>query len=131
MVGLDTNVLVRYITQDDPRQAKTAERAIEKAVGGGAKVLVQPIVLCELVWVLESAYGYGKGEIVSVIEQVMRTVQFEIAEKDVVWKALEDFSEGAADFSDYLIGRANERAGAQTTLSFDRSLKGCQRFTVL
>ena len=131
MVGLDTNVLVRYITQDDPRQSKMAERAIEKAVAGGAKVLVQPIVLCELVWVLESAYRYGKSEIIAVIEQVMRTVQFEIAEKDVIWKALEDFSGGSADFSDYLIGRANERAGAQTTLSFERSLKACQRFTVL
>lgn len=61
----------------------------------------------------------------------MRTVQFEIAEKDVVWKALDDFSKGAADFSDYLIGRANERTGAQTTLTFDRSLKACQCFTVL
>ena len=131
MVGLDTNVLVRYITQDDPRQAKAAERAIEKAVGSGAKVLVQPIVLCELVWVLESAYGFGKTEIVAVIEQVMRTAQFEIAEKDVAWKALEDFSGGAADFSDYLISRANERAGAETTLTFDRSLKGCRRFTLL
>jgi predicted nucleic-acid-binding protein len=131
MVGLDTNVLVRYITQDDPRQAKATERAIEKAVGGGAKVLVQPIVLCELVWVLESAYGFGKTEIVAVIEQVMRTAQFEIAEKDVAWKALEDFSGGAADFSDYLISRANERAGAETTLTFDRSLKGCRRFTLL
>jgi len=131
MVGLDTNVLVRYITQDDPRQAKMAERAIEKAVGGGAKVLVQPIVLCELVWVLESAYRYGKSEIIAVIEQVMRTVQFEIVEKDVIWKALEDYSGGAVDFSDYLIGRANERAGAQTTLTFDRSLKGCHRFTLL
>jgi predicted nucleic-acid-binding protein len=131
MVGLDTNVLVRYITQDDPRQSKMAERAIEKAVAGGAKVLVQPIVLCELVWVLESAYRYGKSEIIAVIEQVMRTVQFEIAEKDVIWKALEDFLGGAADFSDYLISRANERAGAQTTLTFDRSLKGCHRFTLL
>ena len=131
MVGLDTNVLVRYITQDDPRQSKMAERAIEKAVTGGAKVLIQPIVLCELIWVLESAYRYGKSEIIAMIEQVMRTVQFEIAEKDVIWKALEDFSGGSADFSDYLISRANERAGAQTTLTFDRSLKGCHRFTLL
>jgi len=110
---------------------RTAERAIEKAVAGGVKVLIQPIILCELVWVLESAYGYGKSEIIAVFEQVMRTAQFEIAEKDEIWKAFEDFSEGSADFSDYLIGRANERAGAQTTLTFDKSLKNCHRFTVL
>jgi predicted nucleic-acid-binding protein len=66
-----------------------------------------------------------------VIEQVMQTVQFEIAKKDVIWKAFEDFSEGAGDFSDYSIGHANERAGVKTTLTFDRPLKGCPRFTLL
>ena len=89
------------------------------------------IILCELVWVLESAYGYEKSEIITVIEQVMRTAQFEIAEKDQIWRALEDFSEGPADFSDYVIGRANERAGAQTTLTFDKSLRGCHFFSLL
>jgi predicted nucleic-acid-binding protein len=48
-----------------------------------------------------------------------------------IWKALEDFTEGPADFSDYLIGRMNERAGANTTLTFDKALKDCQRFTLL
>jgi predicted nucleic-acid-binding protein len=131
MIGLDTNVLVRYITQDDPRQARIAERAIEQAVANGEKVLIQPIILCELVWVLESAYGFAKNDITPVIEQIMHTAQFEIPDKDDIWQAIEDFSKGGADFADYLIGRANERDGAQTTLTFDKSLKDCQRFTVL
>jgi predicted nucleic-acid-binding protein len=113
------------------RQAKAAERAIEKALGGGDKLLIQPVVLCELVWVLEGAYGYEKKEIVAVIEQVMRTLQFEIAEKDVVWRALGDFSSGSDDFADYLIGRENEHSGANTTITFDKSLKASNLFTLL
>jgi predicted nucleic-acid-binding protein len=131
MIGLDTNVIVRYVTQDDPRQAKIAERAIEQAVARGEKFLVQPLILCELVWVLESAYGYQKNAIIPVLEQILRTARFEIVDKDIVRRALDDFKEDGADFADYLIGRANERDGVQTTLTFDKSLKGCRQFTVL
>lgn len=131
MIGLDTNVIIRYVTQDEPRQAKIAERAIEQAVSRGEKLLVQPIILCELVWVLESAYGYQKNAIIPVLEQILRTARFEIVDKDIVRRALDDFKEDGADFADYLIGRANERDGVQTTLTFDKSLKGCRQFTVL
>jgi predicted nucleic-acid-binding protein len=131
MIGLDANVIVRYVTQDDPRQSKMAERAIEQAVARGEKFLVQPLILCELVWVLESAYGYQKNAIIPVLEQILRTERFEIVDKDIVRRALDDFKEDGADFADYLIGRANERGGVQTTLTFDKSLKGCRQFTVL
>jgi predicted nucleic-acid-binding protein len=131
MIGLDTNVLVRYITQDEPRQAKIAERVIEQAVASAETILVQPIVLCELIWMLESAYGFAKSAIIPVMEQIMRTARFEIADKDILWKALDDFAKGAADFSDYLIGRANERDGARSTLTFDKSLKESRCFSVL
>jgi predicted nucleic-acid-binding protein len=131
MIGLDTNVLVRYITQDDPRQAKIAERVIEQAVTGGEKILIQPIVFCELIWVLESAYGYGKSAIIPVLQQIMRTARFEIADKDILWKALDDFAKGTADFADYLIGRANERDGAESTLTFDKSLKESRCFSLI
>jgi predicted nucleic-acid-binding protein len=81
--------------------------------------------------VLESAYGYAQSDIVPVIDQILRTARFEIADKDIIRRALEDFAEGRADFADYLIGRANERDGAHTTLTFDASLKECRRFTML
>ena len=58
MNGLDTNVLVRYITQDDENQALLAEKAIETARSRNEKLLIQPLVLCEMIWVLESAYGF-------------------------------------------------------------------------
>lgn len=131
MRGLDTNVLVRYITQDDLHQAELAEREIEEAVLKGEKLVIQPIVLFELVWVLESAYGYRKSEVVPVVDQIMRTAQFEIIEKDILWKALGDFSGGGADLADYYIGHANDNFGASTTLTFDKALKTSPLFAVL
>ncbi len=131
MRGLDTNVLVRYLTQDDPVQADTAAGVIEDAGKRGGKLVVQPLVLCELAWVLDSAYGVGKREILDVTERILRTAQFEIPEKDVVWRALADYRAGKGDFSDYLLARQNEKAGVAATLTFDRALKGNPRFRVL
>ena len=80
---------------------------------------------------MDSAYGYAKHEIVSALNMVLRTVQFEIAAKDTVWQAFGDYQNGKADFSDYFIGRANARQGAPQTLTFDSSLKDSRFFRVL
>ena len=131
MKGLDTNVLVRYLTQDDPKQARAAAKEIEGAADHGEKLMIQPFVLCELVWVLESAYRFPKTDILTALDQIMRTAQFEIAEKETAWSALGDYSKEKGDFADYYIGRANTKAGAETTLTFDQSLKGSKLFTVI
>jgi len=131
MTGLDTNVLVRYLTLDDPDQSKTAATLIEEAVTKGGKLLVHPVVLCELVWVLETAYDYNRGEVAITLDRILRTAQFEIPDKDTVWKAWADYRSGKADFADYLIGRANERFGAIRTVTFDKALKGHKQFHVL
>ncbi|MFH1757620.1 MAG: type II toxin-antitoxin system VapC family toxin, partial [Pseudomonadota bacterium] len=129
--GLDTNVLVRYLTQDDEGQAEVAAKTIEEAAAKGEKMLIQPIILCELVWVLESAYDFPKTDRLRALEGILRVAQFEIVEKDTVWQALSDFRQGKGDFSDYYLGRANEKAGAAITLTFDKTLKGLPRFQVL
>jgi predicted nucleic-acid-binding protein len=131
MKGLDTNVLVRYLTQDDPKQAAIATRVIEEAAAKEEKILLQPLVFCELVWVLETAYGFPKKDMVTVLERILRTAEFEISEKDLIWLALADYRSGKGDFSDYYLGRANERGGAKVTLSFDTALKGESRFQIL
>ncbi len=129
--GLDTNVLVRYLTQDDERQAEVAAKTIEGAAAKGERMLIQPIILCELMWVLESAYAFPKTDLLRALEGVLRVAQFEIVEKDTVWQALSDYRQGKGDFSDYYLGRANEKAGAAITLTFDKTLKGLPRFQVL
>lgn len=131
MKGLDTNVLVRYLTQDDLRQAAVASREIEGAARRGERLLIQPLALCEMVWVLESAYNVPKGQLLAVLERILRTVQFEVAEKDIVWRSLADYRAGKGDFSDYYVARSNESAGAAVTLTFDRALKRSPRFRVL
>ena len=131
MTGLDTNVLVHYLTLDDKHQASDAAREIEAAAAAGERMLIQPLVLCELVWVLESAYCFGKPEILTILERILVTAQFEFAQKDTVWAALGDYRRGKGDFSDYYLGRANERNGASLTLTFDKALKDETRFRLL
>jgi len=121
MVGLDTNVLVRYLTQDDPAQAKAADDLVERAESGGEALFINGVVLCELVWVLDSCYGLSSVQILDVLEKVMRTRQFEIDGKDVVWLALDDYREGSADFADCLIGRTNLSRGCALTYTLDKA----------
>ena len=124
-------MLVRYLTQDDPKQAARATREIEGAADRGEKLLLQPLVLCELVWVLDNAYDFAKPDILKTLERILRTAQFEFADKDILWLALAEYRHGRGDFSDYYLGRANQRAGAKITLSFDRALKGNPRFQII
>lgn len=131
MTGLDTNILVRYLTQDDPHQSKKASMMIEDAATKGEKLLIHPVVLCELVWVLETAYDYGRSEVATTLDRILRTAQFEVSDKDTVWRAWADYRSGKGDFADYLIGRTNGQLGATHTVTFDQELKGHKHFSVL
>lgn len=131
MTGLDTNVLVRYLTDDDPSQAKKATQVIEGAAEGGDLLYVTSIVLCELVWVLESAYGHSRPEIQAVLERILRTAQFRFDHKELLWQAWQSYCEGRADFSDYLIGYLGTRDGCQDTVTFDRALQNHSAFRLL
>jgi predicted nucleic-acid-binding protein len=127
VIGLDTNVLLRYVLRDEPVQAARAEREIE----GGDRFLIDGIVLCELVWVLDAGYGFTRAEIAGALDRILATAQFEIEGKDLALAALGDFRRTAADFSDCLIGRRNHAGGATETVTFDRSLKGLAGFRLL
>ena len=129
MIGLDTNVLVRYLTQDDPNQARKATRRLE--ADADAAFFISTVVLCEIVWVLESAYGYPQDQIAHALQQILQTKQFEFEDKDLIWQALSDYLAGAGDFSDHLIGRIGARAGCRHTMTFDRRLKSSANFEVL
>ena len=120
MIGLDSNVLVRYIVQDDPEQAIAASRLIEGRCTERSPGHVNLVVLVELVWVLTRAYGYGRTDIARVVLQLLRTTELDIEDSDAVWAALRQFETGAADFADYLIARRNGEAGCERTYTFDR-----------
>ena len=120
MIGLDTNVLVRFVVQDDPEQAEAAGRLIETRCTRESPGLVSGLVLAELVWVLRGAYRLEKPVVVSVLRQILQTAELTVDDRAIVWAALSDFENGSADFADYLIGHGNNAAGCAATFSFDR-----------
>lgn len=131
MIGLDTNVLVRYLTHDDPSQYTKAVAFIDTVTNRGDQFIVNTAVLCELVWVLGTSYDYSREEIARALEQIFATAQFEIERLDEARRALVDFRSTKADFSDALIGRINRSLGAEHTVTFDRDLKGVETFRQL
>jgi len=119
MIGLDTNVLVRYIAQDDPKQSPKATHLIE-SLTVDAPGYVSVVSVVELVWVLTGCYASTKGEICEVLETLLRSKEIIVAHTDTVWKALRLFKEGKADFADCMIERSANEAGCGYTATFDR-----------
>jgi predicted nucleic-acid-binding protein len=119
MIGLDTNVLVRYIAQDDQKQSVRATELIE-AFTAEVPGFISTISVVELVWVLESCYESGKEEIVTVIDTLLKTKALVVENADIVQQALRVFSTMNVDFSDCLIERSGHHAGCGHTATFDR-----------
>jgi predicted nucleic-acid-binding protein len=129
--GLDTNVLVRYLTTDDAKQAAAAERLLEQASEAGQPLFIPVLVLCELAWVLARCYGQAKAEIIRVMEHILEAEQFRIEGDPVVRRSLDAYRGGKADFADCLIGEICHKAGCEDCVTFDRALKGAAGFTLL
>jgi predicted nucleic-acid-binding protein len=131
VIGLDTNVLVRYLTQDDAAQSRTANRLIQEATARGEPLHLSTIVLSETVWVLRWAYRVGKPDILRSLTRILDTAQFSIENLDDCREALALFADGQGDFSDYLLGAGNRRTGCSTTATFDRKLRQSDLFQIL
>jgi len=131
VIGVDTNVIIRYLTQDDPQQANRVDTVIAAALDDGSRLHVDDIVLCEVAWVLRAAYRLSKPTIADALEKLLSTAIFSFEDRELLRSALADYAEGAGDFSDYLIGRRNARAGCEDTVTFDRSLRDQPSFRQL
>ncbi len=119
MIGLDTNVLVRYVAQDDAKQSPQATRLIE-SLSADSQGYISLISVVELVWVLTGCYGASRDDIAAVLETLLRAKELAVSDADVVWKALRLFKQGKADFADCLIERSAAAAGCDHTSTFDR-----------
>ena len=119
MIGLDTNVLVRYVLQDDARQSPRASRLIE-SLSADEPGFVPVVVLVELAWVLGSGYKLSRGQLAAVLETLLRSKELVIDRADLVVQALARFSSGSADFADAVIERVAAAAGCTTTMTFDQ-----------
>ena len=118
MIGLDTNVLVRYVTQDDPVQSAKASQLIE-SLTAASPGFVSLVTLTELVWVLQSCYQSAKGDVVMVLETLLHTRELTVEHADIIWQALRKFTAGKADFADCLVERYGHAAGCEYTANFD------------
>jgi len=127
--GLDSNVLVRYLTRDDAEQADRALAAIERAEAANERLAVSVIVLVELAWVLRRAYGVARTELADSVEALLQTPVFAIEDRDVVRRALRSYREGRGDFADHLLGARYHDGGVTAVLTFDRALHGQAGFT--
>jgi predicted nucleic-acid-binding protein len=126
MIGIDTNVLVRYVVQDDARQAAIANQFIETTLSDEEPGWIASVVLCEFVWVLEAAYGYARHSIAPALQRLFEVDRFRVEAPALAWRALGEYRNGA-DFSDALVALANEEKGCGYTATFDRAaakLKG-------
>ena len=131
LTGLDTNVLIRYMVQDDPAQSARGTRLIEGECTREAPGYINRVVLCEVVWVLSSAYGYRRDAIADAIEKILRIDRFRVEDLDAAWRALHTYRAGRGDFADYLLGGLNREAGCKHTVTFDKALAGAADFSVL
>jgi predicted nucleic-acid-binding protein len=119
MIGLDTNIVVRYLTHDDAHQTASAVRVMD-SLSPDSPGFLSLIVVAELVWVLEVAYRFKKNEIEQVLETLLRSKELVIERAEIVAQALRKFSAGHADFTDCLIERSGHAAECQYTVTFDQ-----------
>ena len=120
MIGLDTNVIVRYIVQDDEVQSAQATRLVESLT------VIQPgfvtlIAIVELVWVLQGNYAASRHEVTAALETLLKTKEIIVEQTAIVWQALRVYTSTKADFADSLIERLAHAAQCEYTLTFDRS----------
>lgn len=119
MIGLDTNVLVRYFAQDDPVQAAQATRFIEDLTSQNPG-FVTTVAMVELVWVMQRTLRYSPAEAARLIEHMLQSRGLLIEQADDVFTAMIAMKEDGADFADALIGALNARVGCSATMTFDK-----------
>ncbi len=119
MMGLDTNVLVRYIMQDDAKQSAQAVRLLD-ALSVDNPGFVTLVSVVELVWVLSSCYELNRAQWVTALEALLRTKELVIENAEVVWRAVRLFRDSSGDFADCLVERSAAAAGCNQTMTFDR-----------
>jgi predicted nucleic-acid-binding protein len=118
MIGLDTNVLVRYIMQDDAKQSPKASALIE-SLDADNLGFISLVSVVELYWVLTSCYDLTGAQVKEALESLLRAKQIVVDRADQVLRALRVFDAAKADFADCLIERTASGAGCTATMTFD------------
>jgi predicted nucleic-acid-binding protein len=120
MIGIDTNVLIRYLTKDDPRQTPKAMELFERGLSEEDPGFISVVAMAETVCVLDRAYGFSNLEIAAAVEYILRVPVLRVESEPEVFTAMIMLRDGYGDFADALIGRLNSRAGCSHAVTFDR-----------
>jgi len=120
VIGLDTNILVRYLTQDHPLQAAKAREIVERRLTEEKPGFVSIVAMVEIVWVLERAYGLRPHQIVGAVERMLQTDVLVVENEQEVFTAMIALKEGRGSFADAVILALGARVGCSSTLTFDR-----------
>jgi predicted nucleic-acid-binding protein len=120
VIGLDTNVLVRYIAQDDPAQSARATAFVEKDCSTSSPGFIAHVVLVEVVWVCERCYGATRADIAEILRTILSSKQLVVEDAETAWQALRLFESTKADFADALIERTAKAAGRERVVTFDK-----------
>jgi predicted nucleic-acid-binding protein len=120
LIGLDANVLLRYLTQDDKKQSAKVNALIEDELSAQNPGYITAITLVEVVWVLESCYDQSKEAVLDVLHALLTTRQLVVEKADKVYMAMRRFANGNADFSDALITILSEQEGCSRVVTFDK-----------
>jgi predicted nucleic-acid-binding protein len=120
VIGIDTNILVRYLAQDDPAQSRIATAIIEHRLNEDNPGFISIIAMAETVWVLDRAYRLSNRELADAVERILQTETFVIQNEQEVFLAMVAVKEGSGSFADALIAALGDAAGCAHTLTFDR-----------
>lgn len=132
MIGLDTNVLLRYLVQDDPAQSARAAEVIEQRLTTADPGFVSLVCVLEVVWVLRSLYHRSREQIADHVEMILAADTLEVQNEQEVYQAVIALRNGSGTFEDALIGALGAWWGCTATLTFDQNaakrLNGFQLF---
>jgi predicted nucleic-acid-binding protein len=131
MIGLDTNVIIRYLMRDDEKQFAKAEKIIETTIKRKQFIHVSLIILCEVVWVLSYHYELKREQICELLTRLLHAQQIEIENRQLALNAFQEYQNSQADFADCVIGLTNQSLGSQTTYTFDKKAAKTPFFTLI
>jgi len=131
MVGLDTNVLIRYLTQDDPVQSAQATGILERRLTPKNPGFVSVVAMVETVWVLDRAYGQTAQETATAVERLLQVEVLAIENEQEVFTAMVALKRGRGSFADALIAELGARTGCTRTLTFDQKALRLPSFELL
>ncbi|MSQ71154.1 MAG: PIN domain-containing protein [Betaproteobacteria bacterium] len=131
MIGLDTNVLVRYLTQDDPTQSRAASRLIEEELTGADPGVILTVVLLETLWVLGDLYGASGDEQIECVEQLLATRQFRLQNQAAVQRAAQGARQASCEFVDCLIAEIGVDERCAHVFTFDKKAAKYPGFALL